>query len=343
LPWTASLRRSLDPSIVDMSAQLNPHLAAPASRQGGVILRRQALDYGYSDQEIEQLLRDGEWVRIRRGAYVERVVWDAMNLEARHRATVHAVILVLEKPAVVSHISACVMLNLPTWGYDLSLVHVTRGDMHSPRIEGGVHHHVGTIADGDVIVVDGIIVTPPDRTAIDVGCLGGFERGVVVADGAIKLLGGDKDVLLRRMDLMRDWRGARAAGRVVEFADGRSESVGESRNRVLFELNGLPRPQLQVLIADSATGAIIGRVDFFFEEEKTVGEFDGRVKYRAVSEDGLSAEEVVWREKRREDALRDQGYEVARSIWGDLRQPQLVIARYRRCFERAAKRRAVLV
>ena len=326
-----------------MNTQLEPQLAALASRQGGVILRRQALDCGYSDQEIEQLLRDGLWVRIRRGAYIERAVWDAMDRVARHRATVNAVTLVLEKPAVVSHISACVMLNLPTWGYDLSLVHVTRGDLHSPRIEGGVHHHAGAIADGDITVVDGIIVTPPDRTAVDVARLGGFERGVVVADATIRLLGGDRDALLRRMDQMRDWRGARAAGRVTEFADGRSESVGESRNRVLFELNGLPRPQLQVLIVDSTTGAVIARVDYFFEEEKTIGEFDGRLKYRAVPEDGLSAEDVVWREKRREDALRDQGYEVARSIWDDLRHPQLVVARYRRCFERAAKRRAVLV
>ena len=115
-------------------------------------------------------------MRIRRGAYIERAVWDATDHEARHRATANAVILVLEKPAVVSHISACVMLNLPTWGYDLSLVHVTRGDLHSPRIEGGVHHHAGAIADGDITVVDGIIVTPPDRTAVDVARLGGLER-----------------------------------------------------------------------------------------------------------------------------------------------------------------------
>lgn len=330
-------------TIIDMDTQLEPRLAVAASRQGGVVLRRQALDFGYSDQEIEQLLRDGRWVRIRRGAYMERVIWDAMDREARHRATVHAVILVLEKPAVVSHVSACVMLSLPTWGYDLSLVHITRGDLHSPRVEGGVHHHAGAVADGDVAVVDGIVVTPPDRTAVDVACMGGFERGVVVADAAVGLLGGDKDVLLRRMDQMRDWRGARAAGRVTEFADGRSESVGESRTRVLFELNGLPRPRLQVLIVDSTTGAVVGRVDFLFDEEKTIGEFDGRVKYRAVPEDGLSAEDVVWREKRREDAFRDLGYEVARSIWDDLRHPQLVVARYRRCFERAAKRRPVLV
>lgn len=130
---------------------------------------------------------------------------------------------------------------------------------------------------------------------------------------------------------------------MTEFANGLSESVGESRNRVVFELAGLARPQRQVLITDPITGLIIARADFLFEEERTVGEFDGRKKYRAEPIDGLTSEEVVWREKRREDALRDLGYEVARSVWADLRQPAIIVDRYVRCFERAAKRRAALV
>jgi hypothetical protein len=186
-------------------------------------------------------------------------------------------------------------------------------------------------------------VTAPDRTTIDVACMGGFERGVVVADAALRQLGGDKDVLLRRLDRMRSWRGAREAGRIVEFADGLSESVGESRNRVVFERAGLPRPQLQVVIIDRVTGLIVARVDFLFEEEWTIGEFDGRVKYLGVAVDGLTAEEVVWREKRREDALRELGYEMARSVWAELREPAVIVDRYKRCFARAAKRRAVLI
>jgi hypothetical protein len=142
---------------------------------------------------------------------------------------------------------------------------------------------------------------------------------------------------------MRDWQGAREAGRILEFADGRSESVGESRTRVVFELARLPRPQLQVLIVDPVTGQIVGRVDYFFEEEKTVGEFDGQLKYRDQPEDGLTAAEVVWREKQREDAIRDLGFEVARSIWADLRKPALIVDRYKRCFARAARRRNVLI
>jgi hypothetical protein len=322
---------------------MNARLATLAANQGGVILRRQALADGYSSDEVERLCREGKWIRIRRGAYADATPWQAMTPEDRHRATVHAVVLALDSPAVVSHVSACVLLGLPTWGYDLTHVHVTRGDLHSPRIEGRVHHHAGWLEPDDIIEVAGITVTPPDRTAIDVACMGGFERGVVVADAALRMLGGDKDTLLRRLDQMRSWRGAREAGRIVEFADGLSESVGESRNRIIFELARLPRPKLQVLIIDPATGLIVARVDYLFEEERTVGEFDGRLKYRAVPADGLTAEEVVWREKRREDALRDLGYEVARSVWADLRQPAIIVDRYKRCFARAAKRRVVLI
>ncbi len=83
-----------------------------------------------------------------------------------------------------------------------------------------MHHHAGSLETGDVISVDGVDVTSLDRTAIQIALMGGFERGVVVADAALRLLGGDQAVLLNQLDRMRDWQGAREAGRIVEFADG---------------------------------------------------------------------------------------------------------------------------
>jgi hypothetical protein len=71
-------------------------------------------------------------VPIRRGAYVRRTVWDAMTPVQRHFAKINAVVQSLEAPAVVSHQSAVGVHGLPTWDLDLSLVHVTRGDLHSP-------------------------------------------------------------------------------------------------------------------------------------------------------------------------------------------------------------------
>src|SRR5690606_30204176 len=103
-----------------------------------------------------------------------------------------------------------------------------------------------------------------------------FESAVVTADGALARPATSRQGLLTTFEQMRDWPGARAAGRVVSFADGRSESVGESRHRVQLDRIGLPAPELQVVIPGAARE---DRVDFFFRDCATVGEFDGREKY----------------------------------------------------------------
>ncbi|MFW6091864.1 MAG: hypothetical protein ACODAF_08265, partial [Actinomycetota bacterium] len=143
------------------------------------------------------------------------------------------------------------------------------------------------------------------------------------------------DELLRSLDRVRDWPGARSAGRVVEFADGRSASVGESRCRVLLEQAGLPRPELQVPIYDPRTGGLVGITDFYFAEQRTIGEFDGKQKYTGDIAGDEDPGEIVWREKKREDRLRDLGYQVVRVITPDFDRPKEVGKRFRKAFARA--------
>ena len=316
--------------------------AAIAASQGGVVMRSQALAAGYTEAEIDRRRRQKLWVPIRRGAYVERAVYAAMTREQLHVALVHAAVRSLAKPAVVSHVSAAVLRGLPSWGLDLSLVHVTRGDLHSPRIEGGVHHHAGELRNDDLEQIDGIWVTSPARTAIDTARVTEFEAAVVVTDALLHRGLVDRGTILDRLESMRDWPGTCNAGRVAEFADGRSESVGESRTRVAFELVGLPRPDLQRLIT-TPDGKIVGRSDFLFDGLWTIGEFDGRVKYGRLLKPGEAPGDVVWREKQREDRIRDLGYEVGRIIWSDLSDRPAVAERFRAAFARARRRRAVLV
>jgi hypothetical protein len=265
-----------------------------------------------------------------------------MTREQLHVALVHAAVRSLAKPAVVSHVSAAILRGLPSWGLDLSLVHVTRGDLHSPRIEGGVHHHAGELRNDDLEQIDGIWVTSPARTAIDTARVTAFEAAVVVTDALLHRGLVDRGTILDRLESMRDWPGTCNAGRVAEFADGRSESVGESRTRVAFELVGLPRPDLQRLIT-TPDGKIVGRSDFLFDGLWTIGEFDGRVKYGRLLKPGEAPGDVVWREKQREDRIRDLGYEVGRIIWSDLSDRPAVAERFRAAFARARRRRAVLV
>ncbi|MBB5789218.1 type IV toxin-antitoxin system AbiEi family antitoxin domain-containing protein [Jiangella mangrovi] len=310
-----------------------------ASQQHGVVTRAQALAAGLNDDEIARRLANGQWVTVRRGAYSDRRSWAAKDDLERHRALCHAVVLQLAKPVVICHVSAAVVAGLRVWDVDLNRVHVWRSDLRSPRIEGGVHHHTGSLAEADVMEVDGIPVTGYARTAIDVARTEGFESAVVTADDALAHLGTKNEPLLTVLDTMRDWRGARAAGRVVEFADARSESVGESRHRVQLERIGLPRPELQVRMPGPDGSA--DRVDFYFADQATVGEFDGRMKYEVLLRPGETAQDAIWREKTREDRLRERGLQVVRTVWADLYRDEAVAGRYLEAFAR--NRRPVVV
>jgi hypothetical protein len=101
----------------------------------------------------------------------------------------------------------------------------------------------------------------------------------------------------------------------------------------LLEL-GLPKPQLQVRILDT-NGRLVARSDFGWLDRRTVGEFDGKIKYGRALEPGKSIEDVVYEEKLREDAIRDLGWQVVRWTWADLKRPEIIRDRLLRAFARA--------
>ncbi|WP_256978973.1 MULTISPECIES: hypothetical protein [unclassified Rhodococcus (in: high G+C Gram-positive bacteria)] len=117
--------------------------------------------------------------------------------------------------------------------------------------------------------------------------------------------------------------------------DGRSESIGESRARVLLHQLGYS-PQLQVQIVDDR--GFVGRVDFDLPDLETVVEFDGKVKYGRYVPEGKSAADVMWEEKRREDRIRATGRQVVRIAWSDLDHPELVDRMLRVAADRARRR-----
>lgn len=307
------------------------HLTA---KQGNVVTRKQALSSGFSDDEISRLVREKDWLVVRRGAYIPREAWEELGAEGRHRARAHAVALRLREPFAFSHTSAAVLLGLPMWDVDLSTVHITRPIGSSSRREADVWHHACEIAEDEIIEANGLSVTDGTRTVIDNARLADYESAVAMADAALHTEQTTKDALLTRLNGMRDWPGARRAGRVVEFADGLAESVGETWARIVMDAVGLPRPELQVALP---TG---DRVDFLFREYRTVGELDGRHKYGRLLKPGEEPGEVVWREKRREDRIRSKGFQVVRLVWADLYNPDLVAARIRRAFAEQGRREA---
>jgi hypothetical protein len=67
------------------------------------------------------------------------------------------------------------------------------------------------------------------------------------------------------------------------------------------------------------------------------GEFDGSEKYGQPLKPGKTAADAVFEEKRREDALRDLGWQIVRWIWQDLYHPEDLRRRLERAFERGLR------
>lgn len=311
---------------------MNPLLKVVAVGQGGVFSRAQALTCGYTRQQLRERLADGRWEKVRYGQYAERVdlshlaPWDRETW--RHRRLAFAVANSIAPGAIaMSHQTALVLHGIPLWGVDLTEVQASRLDGHRGGLVAGVRHHRGKFAPSELTQVDGLTTTTVSRALIETACTASFESAVVSADAVLRKHPIDADALgmLARIEF---WPGSATAKAALAFSDKRSESVGESRLRVLLHNQGLPAPLLQVEFDDA--GGFIARVDFFFPEYGTVVEFDGLVKYAG------GPPEVLVREKFREDRLRALGLEVVRTVWADLERPADVTTRIRRAFARHA-------
>ena len=95
---------------------------------------------------------------------------------------------------------------------------------------------------------------------------------------------------------------------------------------------GVPAPTPQYEVWDGLL--LVGRADFGWEELRTLGEFDGKMKYSELVRPDQTAADVVYAEKCREDALRDLGWQVVRWGWTDLKDPPELRRRLERAFQR---------
>ncbi len=309
---------------------MNGRLAAIAAGRGGWFGRGDAIDAGYSDAEIAQRVRAGRWMRLCRGAYAETDAGVLAMPPWEREAWVHARVAKayfrrLGGRAVVSHQSALVLHGLEISDLDLRRVHLT--NLSGPGRSGRrVCQHAGVPPISSVTTIGEVQVTPGPRAVVETILSTSYPVAVSVVDAALREHLATADELLELVRLFGRQRGVRAAARAVAFADALSESVGESRMRVLIADLGLPEPTLQAVITDRS-GAFVARVDFLLAAYGVVVEFDGTGKY--AGRDALVAEKV------REDRIRDLGYQVVRATWSDLSAPATFTASLHRAIHRA--------
>ena len=298
----------------------------------GPALRPQLLAAGYTDEELRRARRAGTVVAIRRGAYVPATDGRLADAAPRHALAARAAVAQLPPGAVVSHVSAAVLLGLRVWGVPLTRVHVTRIRESGGRRGRQVHVHTAPLRPEEIVDVDGIAVTSAARMIVDTARHAPFTGSVVIADAALQAGLVDPAALGHALEHARGRPGVADARRVVAFAQPGGHSVGESRSRVLLDRAGLPSPVLQWPVRDAAERHI-GTTDFAWPDLGVVGEFDGVAKYGRLLRPGQSPGDAVVAEKYREDRLRDEGLRVVRWIWHELDDFDVVVARLLRAFE----------
>ncbi|WP_213576369.1 hypothetical protein [Rhodococcus sp. USK13] len=297
-----------------------------------LILRQDALAAGFTDDEIRRRYSRGEWRRLGFGAYLVEPAFKRATPEARHRLLIDAAVPRMSRDVVLSHQSAAVVYGLPVWRTPLERVHFTRNRQGGGRIKNRVAVHCSSLND-HVVEVDGYLVTTPSRMIVDLGRTLPFEQAVVTGDAAVRTFGIRRDELECELASAQGLKGVSAARRVVHFLTGYSESVGESRSRVMFAAMGLPPPSQQGVVR-GYDDRILGRVDFYIESSAFLGEFDGRVKYARLLKPGQEPGDAVFDEKRREDAMRELGFQMVRWTWEDLGDPLRLATRIRRVLAR---------
>ena len=228
------------------------------------------------------------------------------------------------------------MHGIAVWGANLSAAHVTRLDTGAGRRQHDVVHHEGRLAEADVTEVEGVLVTMPARAVVEATGQLSVEAAVVSADSALHLGLTDPAELRRTHDAMQTWPFTRRTHAVLAFSDGRAESPGESRSRLMFRAHGVPAPILQFPVYDDR-GVLIGITDFAWPDHRVLGEFDGRVKYGRLLLPGQEPGDVVFAEKQREDRLREvTDMRMFRMTWSDLYRGAETTARLRRALQRPA-------
>ena len=243
---------------------------------GGVFGWADARATGVRPRELAALVRRGLVDRVGPRAYVLRVAFDATaSVEEQHRLRTLALVRSFEGRAAASHQSAAAVYGLPFWNVDAATVHLCRVHDKATRRRPGLVVHEA-VAPEAVIRSDatGMHCVNAALAVIGTAIENGEDAGTVAADHALHRGLTTMDELASWLTAMRRHPGVVAAKRSVARAEPLSESVGETRTRLILRaMPGLPSVLPQVPFHDDS-GHEWARGDFGVGEHLVV-EFDG--------------------------------------------------------------------
>ncbi len=275
-----------------------------AVAQHGVVGRRQLLQVGVAAHVIDRRVAGGRLTRVHRGVY-------RVGPLAPPWAEEMAAVLASGENAALCAGSAGALWQVLPAGERPVPPHVAVPGRNC-RPAGVRVHRVAVLGPAEVTRCDGIPVTAPARTLVDLGgSLGARALERAVAEAFALRLTGERG-LRRQLARHPGARGVRAI-RALLGADLplRTRSEAEERFLALVTEAGLPRPRGNVRVLGM-------EVDFCWPDESLIVEIDGLAFHHSPPS--------FERDRRRHDTLAAAGFTILRFTWTRLvEEPKPVI------------------
>ncbi|BDZ49543.1 hypothetical protein GCM10025867_17840 [Frondihabitans sucicola] len=267
---------------------------------------------GVDRRQQSRLVERGTLHRVRHGVYVPADRWREISARQRFVEFARAAALNRPTPLVFSHVTAAILLGLPLVGPLPRRLDVLTVGASGRRSERDIVAHRSSDS-CETTQVAGLNVTDLERTLVDVSATEPLGRSLPMIDHALHDSRTEKGRLQRHLAARSSLRARARAARALDLGDGRADNAGESFSRATIIDGGFARPELQRRFA--LPGGRTAIVDFYWPSSDLIGEFDGRLKYGRA--DGTPDADALWAEKKREDALRNDGHRLIRWTWDD--------------------------
>lgn len=250
-------------------------------------------------------------------------VYIASGVELTPCARARAGWLWSQRKGIVAGRSASALYGA-TWvdpAAPFEILHTNRNPFPGLRVRSG------RIDVDEVAVLDGVPVTTPARTALDMGCWYSTSESVAAIDDLMRATGLRAAEIEALVGRYRGRRGIASARKAVSLADAGAQSPKETWLRLLLVQAGLPRPRTQIPVIDEF-GDAVAFLDMGWEEVKVAVEYDG--------EQHRSDRWQYTKDIRRLEMLERRGWIVIRVVAGD--RPVDVVRRVRVALARRSSR-----
>lgn len=227
---------------------------------------------GISRKRLIAAESDGLVRRVLRGVYVPADLPDSIELRAACAA------LVVAKGSVVRDRTAAWIHGVDVLTHPehevLPPVESCVARFKAPSARRGVDGGTRDLAPHDVMAVDGLLVTTPLRTALDLGCNLHRRDALAALDQFMRLHDLTRDEMARAAVRYFRRRGVVQLRQLIPLADPRPESPRESWTRLEIHDAGLPAPVLQHWV--DVDGVPTYRIDHAYPRHRAAVEYDGK-------------------------------------------------------------------